>query len=70
MIVALKHKVRVGPQQREIQKEILQTMQAGVRGLNKENFIKKFYKQSKLGLRINFCPAPCSLTFGISTFDQ
>ena len=42
MIVALKHKVRVGPQQREIQKEILQTMQAGVRGLNKENFIKKF----------------------------
>lgn len=29
MIVALKHKVRVGPQQREIQKEILQTKQAG-----------------------------------------
>ena len=27
-------------------------------------------QQSKLGLRINFCPAPCSLTFGISTFDQ
>lgn len=30
MIVALKHKVRVGAQQREIQKEILQTKQAGV----------------------------------------
>ena len=30
MIVALKHKVRVGPQQREIQKQILQTKQAGV----------------------------------------
>ncbi|MCH4414812.1 hypothetical protein, partial [Staphylococcus haemolyticus] len=30
-------------------KEILQAKQAGVRGPSKENFSKKFYKQSKLG---------------------
>ncbi|OLF30274.1 hypothetical protein BSZ10_08020 [Staphylococcus aureus] len=29
---------------------ILQAKQVGVRGPNKENFIKKFYKQSKLGV--------------------
>ena len=39
---------------REIHKEILQAKQAGVWG-SKENFIKKFYKLSKLGLKqINF----------------
>ena len=44
MIVALKHKVRAGPQQREFHKEILQIKQGGVWGPSKENFIKKFYK--------------------------
>ncbi|WP_257076368.1 hypothetical protein [Staphylococcus borealis] len=50
-----------GPQQREFHQEILQAKQAGSRGPSKENFIKKFYKQSKLGvddeLKI-FCPSP------------
>ena len=31
-----------GPQHREFQQEILQTMRVGVRGLNTENFNKKF----------------------------
>ncbi|PTK65888.1 hypothetical protein BUZ28_09865 [Staphylococcus borealis] len=39
-----------GPQQREFHQEILQAKQAGSRGPSKENFIKKFYKQSKLGV--------------------
>ncbi|PTK40326.1 hypothetical protein BUZ34_04960 [Staphylococcus haemolyticus] len=62
--------MRAGPQQREFHKEILQIKQGGVRGPSKENFTQKFYKQSKLGLRINFFPAPHSLTFNISAFDQ
>ncbi|OJZ48437.1 hypothetical protein BJR00_11175 [Staphylococcus aureus] len=38
-----------GPQHREFQQEILQTMRVGVRGPNTENFNKKFYKQCALG---------------------
>ncbi|OMP94048.1 hypothetical protein BWO36_04820 [Staphylococcus haemolyticus] len=37
------------PQQREFPKAILQAKQTGVRGPSKENFLKKFYKLSKLG---------------------
>ncbi|WP_394856237.1 hypothetical protein [Staphylococcus borealis] len=33
---------------------ILQAKQAGSRGPSKENFIKKFYKQSKLGVDDEF----------------
>ncbi|PTK68134.1 hypothetical protein BUZ28_00075 [Staphylococcus borealis] len=42
--------MRPGPQQREFHQEILQAKQVGSRGPSKENFIKKFYKQSKLGV--------------------
>ncbi|MDR8690938.1 hypothetical protein XD13_13580, partial [Staphylococcus aureus] len=38
-----------GPQHREFQQEILQTMRVGVRGPNTENFNKKFYRQCALG---------------------
>ncbi|WP_142400578.1 hypothetical protein [Staphylococcus borealis] len=50
-----------GPQQREFHQEILQAKQAGSRGPSKENFIKKFYKQSKLGVDDElkkFCSTP------------
>ncbi|RIO93875.1 hypothetical protein BUZ39_01910 [Staphylococcus haemolyticus] len=58
-----------GPQQREFHQEILQAKQVGSRGPSKENFIKKFYKQSKLGVddefKKNSVPFPLSknLTF-------
>ncbi|PTK67390.1 hypothetical protein BUZ28_04425 [Staphylococcus borealis] len=39
-----------GAPTQKITKVILQAKQAGSRGPSKENFIKKFYKQSKLGV--------------------
>ncbi|OLF28074.1 hypothetical protein BSZ10_10785, partial [Staphylococcus aureus] len=43
---------------REFHQEILQAKQAGSRGPSRENFIKKFHKQSKLGADDEFKRIP------------